>query len=396
MKHFAQAVGLRALDENRIGTREHELGIEEGEWFGSHHPEHHHSLWQHARAELKEDRATTRLFWFLQSDFWYTDNYTRIKKLARALHQLGQQWVERGDSPRVQAYRYVLGEGVVLFAVCLLYLLRDVYEMEEAEAQVHIRQRLAAGAARYEELERMSARMNDYVRAVLTEVNGVSGAVGAPNFTPEPPEYTPALVDLVMRLRGVAAAGSLPRFADLAVFQFGIRDLPADPALYDYLGIADAPSVEKQLFNVVRFMSRHLGVPDHALKRVLPVGRVTTTENTSGISQSPGSAATVVQTPTDQARTLTLDARPAPAESRSTGDYTSRPNVGRRGRKGGTGLPMPKESVESRVLRSSTLPTDSGEAPLQRTPSPRTESASDDLIGAELPGELPESTDKQV
>ena len=270
-KDLAEAVGLQAVDFKRLHEREQELGIGADEWYGSHHLQRTESMKKMVKECFRDDKFLLRLYWFLNGDFWYSDNYRRFKKLCSGLERIGQLWVERADTPRYRAFRWLLAESVILATVAITEMVANVYHLTEDEAKAVIEARLASGVARFEELRELTKRVNEYIRAVVTDVGGPGAAAGTPVLELEAPSYAKALIDLVMRLRSQPmVARDLARFEDVVLYEFVLQDQGWDETLLRRLGFSSFDALEKQMTNVVRFLAGGCGLKEEHVMAVLP------------------------------------------------------------------------------------------------------------------------------
>lgn len=272
VKEFARSIGLQALDEARIVDRERELGIKSYEWYGSHNPEKSEWIQQIIRKEFSRDDKLKRFYNYIVSEFWYDDNYIRLKKICNGLKIISEYWVEKVVTPRVQVYRWMLAESLILLTICLLYIMRDIHGLLEEDVETLIRIKMASGIAKYEELERIGRYVTDYIQTIMVETQGVSGILKAPSFMPEAPEYTPGIIELVMRLRAHPYVSSqLPRYQDLLLHEFGFKSLPVDQSLMNRFGFTDQVTLFKLTSNIIRFIQKYFGFTFEQIEKILPI-----------------------------------------------------------------------------------------------------------------------------
>lgn len=237
VRRLATQLGAQLIDERDVAHRESLLGIDEKTPWGPHDP----ALLVAQRSvydTVKRDRDLKRVYWFVRSDFWFSDPVRGLKRALGACRLLATRISGQLPDSERQAVRWLAHQAAVTVVVATVRIAAASYRQPPAVARTRLSEQLSEGLADYHTLVELSRTVDRYMMAVLREAKvdpgSVVGALGV--LSPEAPPYTEPLLEVVERLAAEPAASSqLPRLLDWRI---------AEVALERELGELPAPTLE--------------------------------------------------------------------------------------------------------------------------------------------------------
>lgn len=264
VRKFAGLLEIDALDDGLISARERELGIESTKPVGSHNLALREGLLKNAKHALRGNKLFHRYYWFLNSDFWYLDNFIRLKKLGTGFRAIQEHWVPGLNKEKELAMKWFFYESTLLFTLCMLYLCHEATRFSPDKFRTYVGTKLASGIADYGELKRLAETIDDYVKTVLRESVGQQPLdFQLPALFPKPPEYTNELLDMVDRfVRQGNTVRDLLRFQDMLFYEFLLQGRQVEREVFKTASIGNLQKLAKQTQNVVKMICRQFAIPE--------------------------------------------------------------------------------------------------------------------------------------
>ncbi len=137
VKRFAQELNVLPVDYARLTELEKQIGIPSN-FLGSCNYEFYEPRIQKYYQSIKDDPQLSKVYWFLRSRFWFTDNSTRMKQTITALEMLAK-------NPKPEASRWLIYEASILLSLSLVYLCQEIFSFTDLERSEYIVNLLTTG-----------------------------------------------------------------------------------------------------------------------------------------------------------------------------------------------------------------------------------------------------------
>jgi hypothetical protein len=279
-----------------------------------------------AFAVAKKDDDLKRVWTFVRSDFWFSDEVYGVKRALGALRLLGKRWHPDLPQAEAAAVQWLAEEAVAAVVVAAVRLAGDAYRQPPEVFERQLEERLAEGIAPFNVLRTMSKELDRYVMAVLAEAGvdpaGQLDRLGA--LDPKPPTYTESLVEVLHRLASAPhITAELPRLYDEHLASHRGSAPPVSG-----VGGVEAERGSLMLQTFAAFLRGQIRVPDDLMRPLLtagPGGNGLARERAKAQGDSDGSkakdgtpeprpsvdAASPPPISTDDARQLSIDSAPS-------------------------------------------------------------------------------------
>ncbi len=219
---FARQLDVDVLDEAAITTLERDLGIATGEWVGFHDPHFGERIVKPARAALSSVRELQGVGKYLFGSFWFTDDFTRVKQLRRAIQLLIRHEGLLNPAP----LQLGLGEATTLLMLTIVSIAGWQHQLAPTEFRELVTRELAIGIGDGRSLRALLRRVDDFHRESIEALHAAYQQAGVgrlPFPTPSlevealaPPEWVDAFINLVTRFaQQPRLATDLVRWTDL-------------------------------------------------------------------------------------------------------------------------------------------------------------------------------------
>lgn len=216
VRGLARQLGAEVMDERDLARRETLLGLDSGDLSGPHDPALI-ELEKRVQTFVRRDDELKRVWSFVRSDFWFSDEVYGLKRALGALRLLAERWHAELPTPDADAVRWLVEEALAAVVVSMTDLAGQCYRQPSEVFERRLQKRLAEGIAAYDVMQQISKDVDRYLLAVLQEA-GVDPAtkldrLGA--LDPKPPTYTEPLVEVLERLAAATRASTeLARLLD--------------------------------------------------------------------------------------------------------------------------------------------------------------------------------------
>lgn len=261
IKGFARHLDLLAFDDQRINQREHDLNIHD-RWLGSHNPEFMHRLLSQTSSIAKQHPDINRLSRFLMANFWWQDNFDRLKKTCSAISKIGELYERAKEPEHKLIVRGLYFEAVILLTVSLLYAAHRGMELTNQEFQRLVTTNLSSGIGNPKDFKKLSSVVNNFVRETIRLETGHYPTKEMPSLQLQPPAYTSAIINLMERLLHQSeSVRELPRFQDVLFYEYLHQDRPIDWAQLIRMFPNNGEMLLKQTQNILHFAGRQLDAP---------------------------------------------------------------------------------------------------------------------------------------
>ncbi len=156
-----------------------------------------------------------RHYWFLISDFWFMESNLQIKRLLSHVDYLCSTLVLKDPHEK---WMYI--ESAILLSMALLIFSFEVSCQPVSMREDYIRVKMIEGISTVEEQERIRRATYNIVASKVKEITGESFRIADSELEIPPPEYTPKLTELVLRIiKHAQHATSLCRLMDYFLYE---------------------------------------------------------------------------------------------------------------------------------------------------------------------------------
>jgi hypothetical protein len=259
IRGLAARLGAEVLDERDISRREALLGLSPTDLSGPHDP----SLLvgqDEVFRTLKKDDELKRVWAFVRSEFWFSDEVYGLKRAFGALRLLERRWhPDLPDNAR-RVVRWLAQECVAAVIVSMVRMAGDCYRQPPTVFDRVLRERLAEGIVPFAVMQDISKDVDRYVMAVLQRAGVDPGAqldrLGA--LDPRPPAYVESLAEVLERLAlSPRATSQLARLFDERLGTQRGSPVPASAPT-----IPEADRAGALLETIATFLRGQIKVPD--------------------------------------------------------------------------------------------------------------------------------------
>jgi len=255
IKNFASEVGVTPIDFERLEELE-KSGKSLSEWIGSFDYQYYDARRLQYYHTIKGDPGLSKVYWFVRSRFWYTDNSTRLKQLITALELIS-------NNLGSEASKWLLYESSVLLSVAIIYLCRDTYPLSAKERPEYIANVLTTGLGSPEVAKKILEATYGVVASIIKEKSGETPYIDDKFLRISPPEYTESLIDLVERLtQRPKISVEVPRFLDLVCYEYLLKEKEIDQKKVEEIFPSDTDLIAKMSKNVLKFIIDKKNVPE--------------------------------------------------------------------------------------------------------------------------------------
>jgi len=263
IKNFANEVGVFPLDLKNLKELEQQNEIVENEWVGPFDFEYYDKRLEEYYRLVKNQPNLSKIYWFLRSRFWYTDNSTRLKQAMTAL-EIALKNIESDVN------KWLIYETSILLSLALMYLCNQVYTLNKKERETYITNILTTGLGSPEIGKKILDATYGLVTTLIREKTGESIYLEEKYLRLVPPEYTKALIDLIDRLiQKPNLAINVPRFLDLICYEYLMKGKEIDYERVKKIFPEKTDFVAKLSKNVIRFLITQRNIPQEMYENLL-------------------------------------------------------------------------------------------------------------------------------
>jgi hypothetical protein len=262
IKRFAQEVGVIPIDYARLLELEKTNGVP-SIFLGSCDYDYYEPRAQKYYRSVKDDPQISKIYWFLRSRYWYTENPGRMKQTITALQILSK-------NPKPEASRWLAYEAFILFSLSLVYLCRDLFPLSESERPEYINNLLTTGVGSPEFSKKVLDATFGLVAAIERDRTGKSSSIDYSKLKIPPPEYSASLIDLATRMiQRPIVSTNVPRFLDFICFEFLFKDRKIDVGKVKELFPSETEMIAKLGKNVAKFVVDHGNIPESMFENLM-------------------------------------------------------------------------------------------------------------------------------
>jgi|GEM_PF-2440753 len=262
IKDFAREMNVLAFDYNRIFELEKDLGIID-DWMGSHDLNYYQPRLKGYYQRISQENKLSRIYWFIRSEFWYTNNSIRLKKLITASEILSKYNRLIVEAELREALKWLIYESAILFSVSVLYLCGEVFSLTSEERERYIDHKMMYGLVPPEETKKIIELAYKVVNAKVREKTG-EGLPRSEMLMEIPiPSFTSNLIELVERLLAKPKqAVEIPRFLDIALYEYCLKDKEVDEKVLKRIFPHDFNLILKLSKNILNFIIKNCNLAE--------------------------------------------------------------------------------------------------------------------------------------
>ena len=164
IKRFAQDVGITPIDYSRLMEIEKNNGIP-ATFLGSNDYEYYEPRIQQYYQNFKDDPHLSKIYWFLRSRYWYSENSARVKQTITVLKMLS-------SNTKPEAIRWLAYEASILFSLSLVYLCKELFPLTEKERPEYINNLLITGVGSPEYSKKVLSATYGLIASIEKEKTG--------------------------------------------------------------------------------------------------------------------------------------------------------------------------------------------------------------------------------
>lgn len=262
IKRFAQEAGIIPIDYARLLELEKNNEIP-STFLGSCDYDYYESRIHKYYQNVKDDPSLSRIYWFLRSRYWYTENSGRMKQTITALQMLSK-------NPKPEASQWLVYEASILLSLSLLYLCHELFPLSESERPEYLMNLLTTGVGSPEFSKKVLDATYGLIAAIERDRTGKTSSIDYSNLKIPPPEYSSSLIDLVTRMvQRPTISTHVPRFLDFICFESLFRNRKIDVEKVKELFPSDLEMIAKLSKNVAKFVIDNGNIPESMFKNLM-------------------------------------------------------------------------------------------------------------------------------
>lgn len=262
IKRFAQEAGIVPIDYSRLLELEKNNEVPSA-FLGSCDYAHYEPRIPKYYQNVKDDPQLSKIYWFLRSRYWYTENSGRMKQSITALQMLSK-------NPKPEASRWLIYEASVLLSLSLIYLCRELFPLSESERPEYIRNLLTAGVGSPEFSKKVLDATYGLIAAIEKDRTGKTSSIDYSNLRIPPPEYSNTLIDLATRMiQRPTISPHVPRFLDFVCFEFLFKNRKIDVEKVKEVFPLGTDMIAKLSKNVTKFVVENGNIPESMFENLM-------------------------------------------------------------------------------------------------------------------------------
>lgn len=217
-----------------------------------------------ARKTAKGEPELERIYWFLRSEVWFLDSWLATKRLVGGLAVLRRFWTPEVDDDQAAALRWMYAETISILTLHLVVLTGRFQASDHREWPAIANDRLAEGPIPAANQRALADAFDKYLAHVLGELRAPATmsveTMGA--FHPTPPEWSPALIELVGRLEALPGLPELPRHTDLTIVERLVRRRHVSPEAWAAVSTRDPDDFARMRRLIAAFLRGAVDLPE--------------------------------------------------------------------------------------------------------------------------------------
>jgi len=231
IKEFARKNGIQILEIQTIDRLEKSFVPNVSTWKGSfNYAIDNGKLNELAKFNIPCNDEYKRVKEFISYGYWALDNYSRLKKTITALKVFANISLESLKENEDTLVRWAIYKLIVLFALSVIDICRELYYYSDTEIEEIIRNKLVSGnipiSKRREILSGGYKLAFQIIKAENPNITLQQNKLELSYFE-QPPSYFDALIDLVFRMiNNPMKYNELVRFMDYSLFEYDMNSLP--------------------------------------------------------------------------------------------------------------------------------------------------------------------------
>jgi len=231
IKEFARKNGIQILEIQTIDRLEKSFVPNVSTWKGSfNYAIDNGKLNELAKFNIPCNDEYKRVKEFISYGYWALDNYSRLKKTITALKVFANISLESLKENEDTLVRWAIYKLIVLFALSVIDICRELYYYSDTEIEEIIRNKLVSGnipiSKRREILSGSYKLAFQIIKAENPNITLQQNKLELSYFE-QPPSYFDALIDLVFRMiNNPMKYNELVRFMDYSLFEYDMNSLP--------------------------------------------------------------------------------------------------------------------------------------------------------------------------
>ena len=203
-KQFAHRSGIMVLDESILSKLEADFEVNKDDWSGPWNP----AIQQNALRELRNmDRGTngicSRVANFISSNYWYLDEYARVKKSITAIRELGELEQICQNEVNWTIIKWAIFQLIPMFSLATLNICRELYFLNDTEKVRLVRDSLISSEI---SVSKRTAIVNATYKMATGLIRQQYPTAQFPIFNSSlgltPPSYFEKYFDLILRITG--------------------------------------------------------------------------------------------------------------------------------------------------------------------------------------------------
>ncbi|MFL2077169.1 hypothetical protein [Marinilactibacillus psychrotolerans] len=260
---YASKLDIQIFDTQIMEEIENRFKVKSEAWYGSWNPDIMMNINQQFKEIKISGSDSKKISDFIKADYWIYDSFTSLKKTITALRELSKYPYEVMNSNEKTAYRWAIYQTIILFANSLLRVNREVFYLEKDKREEYINQKLIASDI---PIKRRNEIFDSAIHLVTQKLQGPN--IKAPKFQITPPNYAPALNDVIERLINTPEySEDILRSMDLIFLEFDLLQKDIDNKLVDEL----LPNYENNKIGIkiiLHFILGYTGIDKKFLKSI--------------------------------------------------------------------------------------------------------------------------------
>jgi len=263
--NFAKSGGVRILTQSVIQDSLEKIYGSESYGYGLANSSLAETFLRKLAGPLKREKSATRILFETRAAYLVDDPYVSLNLCMANLAEATEALRDGGPSERMDSWRFVAAELVVLTSLLLLYIAADTVVLTKEDRSRHITQKLTYGDISPSKAEDIFRLTQELAREAT---RSLSRSKSSPSMLPfdlgviDPPPYSTDVVGLVERaINSPGLYYELPQLIDFLLFEQALQNRGfADE---DYRKRFPTPTPDERLKvarNIFHFLKESVGL----------------------------------------------------------------------------------------------------------------------------------------
>lgn len=228
-KLFANQRNIQIVDLQMLEEIEKRYAIDKDDWRNLWNPVINEKYLNTFKSiNIPDNQSYKRIFKFINTYYWASDKYAKIKKTITALKDLAVNIQYPMDLEKIMAIKWGIYKVIGLFLLAVMEVCRDIYYLNDIDKKQIIVEGLTFGNMSKKRMDDI-LKVTNHLANKIIESSCKEQHVSMPEIQLNPPDYTEAFLDFIFRIIGNPMSYyDILRFLDFCLMQYDLYEKEYD------------------------------------------------------------------------------------------------------------------------------------------------------------------------